>query len=216
MTMFQRAASIAAAFCVCAMATYNAPGFALTLDRPVLSTPVDAPSPIAGQPLSVPAINVPIVDAVPSVTDGPVVTPTPEKAFLSLAAAVEAQSIPDQVDGELACLAIAVYHEAKSEPLAGQLAVAQVVLNRTASGRFPRSVCSVVTQAGQFSFVRGGRMPALGTGPMHRRAIAVAKVAMADAWKSDASKALFFHARRVSPGWRLTRVATIGNHIFYR
>lgn len=51
------------------------------------------------------------------------------------------------------CLAMAIYHEARSEPLAGQVAVAMVIMNRVESKRFPDDVCSVVTQPGQFSFV---------------------------------------------------------------
>jgi spore germination cell wall hydrolase CwlJ-like protein len=90
-----------------------------------------------------------------------------------------------------------------------------VILNRTKSGRFPKSICSVVKQPGQFSFVRGGHVPA-GSGPAWRPAIAVARVAMTDAWDSPAFDAMYFHARRVSPGWHRTKVAAIGNHIFYR
>ena len=56
-------------------------------------------------------------------------------------------------------MAGAIYFEAKGEPLSGQLAVAEVILNRAKSGRFPKAICSVVTQRGQFSFVRGGRIP---------------------------------------------------------
>ncbi|HJO66877.1 MAG TPA: cell wall hydrolase, partial [Sphingomonas sanguinis] len=60
---------------------------------------------------------------------------------------------------ELRCLAGAIYFEGRGEPLAGQLAVAQVILNRTKSGRFPTDVCNVIKQRGQFSFVRGGEIP---------------------------------------------------------
>ena len=84
-----------------------------------------------------------------------------EPAYASLAAAVAAQSIPTDASAELACLAGAIFYESKGEPLAGQLAVAEVIINRTKSGRFPKSICGVVTQRGQFSFVRGGRIPAI-------------------------------------------------------
>ncbi|NWP61348.1 cell wall hydrolase, partial [Escherichia coli] len=69
-----------------------------------------------------------------------------DEDFDSLSEAVAAQDAPASLDSELNCLAVSVYYEAKSEPLAGQLAVADVILNRTESGRFPRSVCGVVTQ----------------------------------------------------------------------
>jgi N-acetylmuramoyl-L-alanine amidase len=116
------------------------------------------------------------------------------------------------------CLAGAVYFESKGEPLSGQLSVAQVVMNRSSSGRFPSSICGVVKQRGQFSFVRGGRIPPVSRGSAAwRHAVAIARIAMADLAQSPAPRALFFHARRVSPGWRgLTRLATVGNHVFYR
>jgi N-acetylmuramoyl-L-alanine amidase len=115
------------------------------------------------------------------------------------------------------CLAGAIYFESKSESLEGQLAVAHVIINRAKSGRFPSSLCGVVMQPGQFSFVRGGSMPAIARGTRDwQEAVAVAKIARDGLWDSKAPRALFFHARRVSPGWRLTRVATVGNHVFYR
>lgn len=138
-------------------------------------------------------------------------------AYPTLAAAVAAQDMSVDADEQLRCLAGAIYFESKGEPLVGQLAVARVILNRAEAGRFGGSPCAVVKQRGQFSFVRGGRIPAIDTNrPAYRTAVAIAKVAMADAWDSSAGRALYFHARRVSPRWNHTRVASIGNHIFYR
>ena len=116
------------------------------------------------------------------------------------------------------CLAGAVYFELKGEPLQGQLSVAEVILNRTRSGRFPSSICGVVKQRSQFSFVRGGRFPPIArSSAAWRKAVGIARVAMQDLADGPAPRALFFHATYVSPGWRgLTRVATVGNHIFYR
>src|SRR3546814_1697830 len=65
------------------------------------------------------------------------------------------------IDPELRCLAGAVYFESRGESLAGQLAVAHVIINRAESGRFPSSYCGVVHQRSQFSFVRGGKMPSI-------------------------------------------------------
>jgi spore germination cell wall hydrolase CwlJ-like protein len=123
-----------------------------------------------------------------------------------------------QPDGaELECLAGAIYFESKGEPLAGQLAVAEVIINRTKSGRYPTSLCGVVKQRGQFSFVRGGRLPAIPKDSAHwRKAVAIAHIAVKDLADSPAQSALAFHATYVSPGWRMKRVATVGNHIFYR
>ncbi|WP_129793518.1 cell wall hydrolase [Sphingosinicella sp. CPCC 101087] len=123
----------------------------------------------------------------------------------------------ETTDEETDCLARAVYFESKGEPLTGQLTVAEVIINRAESGRFPSTICGVVRQRGQFSFVRGGRIPTPPPGSRDwRTAVGVAHVAMRDLADGGAPRALFFHARHVRPGWRLTRVATVGNHIFYR
>ncbi|MET0241692.1 MAG: cell wall hydrolase [Sphingobium sp.] len=142
----------------------------------------------------------------------------PEAPAPSLAALVESHddNVAD-IDSEARCLATAIYYEARSESLAGKLAVARVIVNRSDSGRFPTTICGVVTQPGQFSFVRGHRMPdapvAASSWP---DSVAIARVAIADAWRSQAEGALFFHASRVSPGWDRARLARIDNHIFYR
>ncbi|NJP22432.1 MAG: cell wall hydrolase [Hydrococcus sp. CRU_1_1] len=99
------------------------------------------------------------------------------------------------------------YFESKGESLAGQLAVARVVIARSKSGRFPSTLCGVVYQKSQFSFVRGGGMPPISQASTHwRNAVAISKIALNDSWKSPVEGALFFHARHVSPGWRLTRI----------
>lgn len=119
---------------------------------------------------------------------------------------------------ELECLAAGVYFESKSEPLAGQLAVGQVIANRTHSkGRFPASYCGVLSQRGQFSFMRGGRWPSVNTASrLWQTAVAIAKIVDGKLHADVARSAMFFHAKRVHPGWRTTMVASIGNHIFYR
>lgn len=135
----------------------------------------------------------------------------------SLAALVDAQSAPGELDGEMQCLAGAVYFESKGESLEGQLAVARVIINRAKSGRFASSLCGVVYQPSQFSFVRGQSMPTIRTGSESwREAVAIAQIAMEDSWDSRAEGALYFHARRVSPGWGKAKLASIDNHIFYR
>jgi N-acetylmuramoyl-L-alanine amidase len=119
-------------------------------------------------------------------------------------------------DAETECLARAVYFESKGEPLTGQLTVAEVIINRSQSRRFPSTICGVVRQPSQFSFVRRGHIPQPPINSQWRTAVAIARIAMADLADGGAPRALFFHARHVRPGWRLTRVATVGNHIFYR
>jgi spore germination cell wall hydrolase CwlJ-like protein len=135
----------------------------------------------------------------------------------SLAALVDAHGAAEDVEGDLRCLAGAVYFESKGESLEGQLAVARVIINRARSGRFASSLCGVVTQRGQFSFVRGNAIPPVRAESRDwREAVAIAQIATEDSWDSRAEGALFFHARRVSPGWGKARLAMIDNHIFYR
>ena len=125
----------------------------------------------------------------------------------SLAALVEQTPTPSDLSSELACLAGAIYFESKGESLAGQLAVGRVIVARSKSGRFPASYCGVVYQRSQFSFVRGQSMPRIDkSGRAWREAARIARIAHEGSWKSPVEGALYFHAARVSPGWRLTRL----------
>jgi len=134
----------------------------------------------------------------------------------SLAKLVAAQPA-GELSRELECLAGAIYFEAKSESLVGQLAVGRVIVNRTRSGRFPASYCGVVFQHSQFSFIRGNAMPAIARGSRSwRTATAIAQIAHEGSWTSPAEGALYFHAARITPNWKLTRVAQIDRHIFFR
>lgn len=160
-----------------------------------------------------------LIPAPAPLTDTVVVNEDPVDPLVtaqSLAELVSKTSIPSSIDAELRCLASTVYFEARGESLAGQLAVAHVVINRSESGRFPASMCGVVHQPSQFSFIRGGKMPRVREGRQWDNALAIAKIALEDSWKNHASGALFFHARHVSPNWGKKRIAQIDNHIFYR
>lgn len=140
-----------------------------------------------------------------------------QPAAVSLAALVAAQPQPSELSRELTCLAGAIYFEAKSETLPGQLAVGRVIVARSKSGRFPDSYCGVVFQRSQFSFIRGKAMPAVNRASRQwRTAVAIAQIAHAGSWKSPTEGALYFHAARVSPGWHLTRIARVDDHVFYR
>lgn len=135
----------------------------------------------------------------------------------SLSQLVSMTPIDQEYSRNMHCLAGAIYFESKGEPLEGQLAVGRVIVNRADSRRFPSSYCGVVFQRSQFSFVRGGKMPRINKGSRAwREAKAIAQIAHDGSWESPAKGALFFHARYVSPGWRLQRVAIVENHIFYR
>ena len=163
--------------------------------------------------------NLEIVSQGPEVVQQPAERPEPEPdlpAARSLASLAARQPQPAELGRELHCLAGAIYFEAKSESLAGQLAVGRVVVARSKSGVFPGSYCGVVFQRSQFSFIRGG-MPAMNRSSQQwRNAVAIAQIAHAGSWQSPVEGALFFHAARVSPAWRRTRIAQIENHVFYR
>lgn len=175
------------------------------------TTPIDQLLDPNGEPqLSDDNVEVPAVDE-PAESE---VKPTAD-----LATMVAQLRGTDPGSRELECLAAGIYFEAKSEPLIGQLAVGEVIANRANSGgRFPSTYCGVLFQRGQFSFIRGKSWPAVKRSSRQwENAVAIAKIVDQDLKDSAARDALFFHARYVSPGWRrLKRVASIGNHVFYR
>lgn len=153
-------------------------------------------------------------------SNGGIVLVVPQVATPSPPSLIDlvSSSFADTPDEESACLAKAVYFEARGESLEGQLAVAKVILNRARSGIYPDSICKVVTQRSQFSFVRRGRFPAVNeSSDCWRKANAIAYIARNDLAESIPSNVLWYHASYVSPPWRrsLTAVAQIGAHIFY-
>ena len=126
---------------------------------------------------------------------------------------------------ERQCLATAIYFEARGEPQRGQIAVAQVILNRVASGTYPDTICGVVYQnknrrnACQFSFACDGKPDTI----KEKKAWAVAEeiageVVSGEVQVAEVAGATHYHASYVSPRWapRLKRLAKIGQHIFYR
>jgi len=125
------------------------------------------------------------------------------------------------LDEQTNCLATAVYYEARGETVEGQLAVARVIMNRAASGRYPADWCGVVTQPWQFSFVNPhtGALPQADlSSTSWRKAEAVAMLAAANVVPSVDQDVLWYHANYVAPSWghRLQLVERIGAHIFYR
>jgi spore germination cell wall hydrolase CwlJ-like protein len=227
MTLFSRVATVAAMTLSLAGLIATTPGWAHELDQSLIATPALATlntlAPhvvpanqgvlVDGQPLQVETTSpAPAADQViaPAVLDD-------QDDFDTLAEAVAAQDEESTLDGATRCLAGAIFFESKGEPLSGQLAVAQVILNRAKSGRFPSDVCAVVKQRGQFGFVRGGQIPSINENvAAWRTAVAVARVALADAWDSPAEEALYFNTPGRAPASGIRRVAAIGNHVFYR
>jgi len=141
------------------------------------------------------------------------------KAGWPLYALVDKYSAGAPLDEQANCLATAVYFEARGESVEGQLAVARVVMNRAASGRYPPDWCSVVKQPAQFSFVRHGQFPWIDTASASwARAQGVARLAVVNVVPSVGPDVLWYHANYVAPSWghRLNLVEKIGAHIFYR
>lgn len=123
----------------------------------------------------------------------------------------------------LTCLTEAIVYEAASEPIEGQQAVAQVILNRARSGTYPASICGVIYQGStrrtgcQFTYTCDGALRR----PMPSRHFAaarlVAQAALDGSLPDRVGAAMFYHAHYVSPRWApaLNRVGRIGAHIFY-
>ena len=127
---------------------------------------------------------------------------------------------------QLDCLARNIYYEAGGEPFEGKVAVAQVTVNRAASGQFPNDICRVVYQKNivydkvlcQFSWYCEGpaRVP-----PKHAAAYkeseTVARQVLLEGFRLPSLKeALYFHATHINPKWNKEKVAVIGGHIFYK
>ena len=147
--------------------------------------------------------------------------PSTQDARPDYAALIE----PYKMDQEKRCLAEAVYFESRSEPEAGQAAVAQVVLNRVSSGLYPTNVCGVVYQnrhrykGCQFSFACEGKSLRITERESWTTAVRVADEVMAGrTYLSDVGRSTHYHANYVKPHWArsLKKMDTIGHHIFYK
>jgi spore germination cell wall hydrolase CwlJ-like protein len=131
------------------------------------------------------------------------------------------QPAPER-DAEWQCLTEALYFESRGESLEGQIAVAEVILNRRDSPLYPRSVCGVVKQRGgggcQFSYVCDGRTDRMRDQGAADLAGRVARAMLDGAPRLLTAGATYFHTRGVQPGWsrKFTRTAAIGAHLFYR
>lgn len=125
---------------------------------------------------------------------------------------------------ELACLAEAIYFEARGESIDGQIAVGEVILNRAESPAFPDTVCKVVAQgsqnlnACQFSYKCDGKPEVMNDRESLRRAKDIAILLMKGERRAVSNNATHYHADYVSPGWSksLAKTTSVGSHIFYR
>jgi len=171
-----------------------------------------APTPTTGtSQASVPAANpLQLLSNAPTMMNQPVPLP--------LSQIVQGNMTGAPLDDEGNCLATAVYFESRGEPVEGQLAVADVVINRAASGRYPSDWCGVVKQKAQFSFVRNGQFPGIYDMAAWQTAVAVARTAILNLAREVPNDVMWYHADYVAPNWRhgLQEVEQIGAHIFYR
>lgn len=134
-----------------------------------------------------------------------------------------ATSAPEQAEvgransADLACLAEAIYFEARGTGPVGTEAVAHVVVNRAKNPKFPNSVCGVVSDRCQFSYRCDGRPDNLANSDDREKAYRTAQTVLAGA-PDITEGALFFHAASMPPGWFNTRarVGKFGGNIFYR
>jgi len=122
------------------------------------------------------------------------------------------------------CLSEALYFEARGEDLWGQIAVAEVILNRVDSERFPDSVCGVVREGTgqinrcQFSYYCDGKLESIGNPAAFERIKKIAAMMMEGRARTLTKGATFYHANTVSPSWisAMVQTAAIGDHLFYR
>lgn len=198
-----------------ATAPLTIPGLPPAPSMAAQPVPITAPLPTR----TMPAVTSPTAAPVASIAPAALTATVPARAGPSLHDLVISYVDYGNQDADGLCLAGAIYFEARGEPLEGQLAVAQVVLNRAASGRFPAKLCDVVTQPAQFSFVRGGQLPSIDKkDECWHRALAIADIARKRMLAGEiASNVLWYHATYVSPSWdrERTRFAQIGTHIFF-
>ena len=165
---------------------------------------------------------------------------------ITLQNAVEGELYTESTHPELYCLAMNIYFEAKSEPIAGQYAVADVVLNRVNDARYPNSICEVVLQGPvreswktkkdpnlpkeerkfnpvkhrcQFSWYCDGKADKVRDGDAWRKAQEIAyRIVNESKFRGVTESSTHYHATYVSPKWapQLDLVGRIGTHIFYR
>ncbi|MGV3491436.1 MAG: cell wall hydrolase [Devosia sp.] len=132
-------------------------------------------------------------------------------------------------EGEQLCLAQAIYHEARGESVEGQLAVANVIINRAMSKKYPSTICGVVFQNAdkgrykcQFTFACDGRPDMARERTAWNRSMKMAEDAFYEFQRGDRpgvvpDSVMYYHTTAVAPNWSNTfrRVAAIGSHIFY-
>ena len=125
---------------------------------------------------------------------------------------------------QMSCLAEALYFEARGEPIQGQLAVGEVILNRVEDMRYPSSICKVINQgtgrrfACQFTYTCDGKLETVHERKPYEMALKIAKILMTTHDGKLTRGSTHYHSNYVNPKWskKFERVAKFGRHIFYR
>ena len=145
-----------------------------------------------------------------------------EKQFFSKKA-LDSMRMP-KMNRETKCLSEALYFEARGEQIEGQIAVADVIINRKNSNRFPSTICGVVSEgshkkhACQFSYNCDGKLELIYDKKTYSRIAKLSSMILNGAFSDVTNGATFFHASEVSPSWskKFQKTRKIGRHIFYR
>lgn len=167
------------------------------------------------RPLEVPLTLLPSPDLTSEAVNGP-------SSGVGLTEALLMSQPAPTGDAEWQCLTEALYFEARGESLEGQVAVAEVILNRVDSPLYPRSICGVVKQRGgggcQFSYTCDGHADRMREAAAADLAGRIARAMLDGAPRLLTDGATHFHTRNVRPGWskRFAQTASIGAHVFYR
>ena len=145
-----------------------------------------------------------------------------EKQFFSKKA-LDSLRMP-KINREMKCLSEALYFEARGEQIEGQIAVADVIINRKNSNQFPSTICRVVSEgshkkhACQFSYNCDGKLELIYDKKTYSRIVKLSSMILNGAFSDVTNGATFFHASEVSPSWskKFQKTRRIGRHIFYK
>ena len=156
-----------------------------------------------------------------SLQENALVTSTRPKERVSLLTSMRPKDRPNL---QWECLVEALYFEARGEPAQGQFAVAEVILNRVDSPKFPNSICRVVNQgtgrkhACQFSYTCDGKLERVVNRAVYDQVVGIAGVMIDGGIRELSGGATYYHTTSVQPSWarRFEHTATIGIHKFYK
>jgi N-acetylmuramoyl-L-alanine amidase len=170
--------------------------------------------PVSAEVLAEPGVAPQMVVAT---ADAAVTNEVPAPVLADVSDVETVATTPDIAAADIECVAKVVHHEAGNQPETGKLAVAQVIVNRAESGRFPGKVCDVANQPGQF-FKLAAYNPARNT-PMWRAAVDAARAALSGQGNDVAKGAMFFHSAAARPDRFFRsrqRVVQLHDQVFYR